>query len=154
MDERNLSNIERSMMYYGNPKEENVKVKQPELQNDFVNAMQMDPKFQELMMMYRCAIREVQTKMEVLNDEFQTRRKRNPIDTIRSRIKSPSSIYEKLERRGFEKSLSSIMNNLNDVAGVRVVCPFISDIYLKCQKSYFSILKFVFVVIPFVKLPS
>lgn len=73
MDERNLSNIERSMMYYGNPKEENVKVKQPELQNDFVNAMQMDPKFQELMMMYRCAIREVQTKMEVLNDEFQTR---------------------------------------------------------------------------------
>ena len=129
MDERNLSNIERSMMYYGNPKEENVKVKQPELQNDFVNAMQMDPKFQELMMMYRCAIREVQTKMEVLNDEFQTRRKRNPIDTIRSRIKSPSSIYEKLERRGFEKSLSSIMNNLNDVAGVRVVCPFISDIY-------------------------
>ena len=121
--------METSMMYYDNSKEENVKVKEPELQNSFVNEMQLDPKFQELMMMYRCAIREVQTKMEVLNDEFQTRRKRNPIDTIRSRIKSPSSIYEKLERRGFEKSLSSIMNNLNDVAGVRVVCPFISDIY-------------------------
>ncbi len=97
--------------------------------NQFIAAMETDPAFQELMMMYRCAIREVQTKMEVLNDEFQTKRQRNPIDSIRTRIKSPASIYEKLQRRGFEKSLQSIMSNLNDVAGVRVVCPFINDIY-------------------------
>ena len=86
-----------------------------------MEAMESSSKFVELMMMYRCAIREVQTKLEILNDEFKTKRQRNPIDSIRSRIKSPISIFEKLERRGFD--------NLNDVAGIRVVCPFISDIY-------------------------
>lgn len=86
-------------------------------------------KFAELMMMYRCAIREVNTKLEVLNDEFKTRRKRNPIDSIKTRIKSPISIFEKLQRRGLEISVDSIATNLNDVAGIRVVCPFISDIY-------------------------
>ena len=60
---------------------------------------------------------------------FKTRSKRNPIDSIRSRIKSPLSIFEKLERRGFEISVQSMMDNLNDIAGIRVVCPFISDIY-------------------------
>ena len=95
----------------------------------FEEAMEANLKFQELMMMYRCAIREVQTKLEVLNDEFKTKQQRNPIDSIRSRVKSPISIFEKLQRKGFEISLQSIMDNLNDVAGIRVVCPFISDIY-------------------------
>lgn len=91
--------------------------------------LEMNNKYKQLMVMYRCAIREVQTKLEVLNDEFITKRQRNPIDSIRSRIKSTSSIIEKLNRRGYEISVQSIMNNLNDVAGIRVVCPFISDIY-------------------------
>lgn len=97
--------------------------------NDLMDAIENSAKFSELMMMYRCAIREVQTKLEVLNDEFKTRSRRNPIDSIRSRVKSPLSIFEKLERRGLEISVQSIVDNLNDVAGVRVVCPFISDIY-------------------------
>ncbi len=97
--------------------------------NELMEAIENSAKFSELMMMYRCAIREVQTKLEVLNDEFKVRRKRNPIDSIKARIKSPLSIFEKLERRGLEVSIDSITSNLNDVAGVRVVCPFISDIY-------------------------
>ena len=80
-------------------------------------------------MMYRCAIREIQTKLEILNDEFKTKNQRNPIDSIRTRVKSPASIFDKMQRKGFEVSIQSIVNNLNDVAGVRVVCPFISDIY-------------------------
>lgn len=96
---------------------------------EFRKTMETNARFQELMMMYRCAIREIQTKLEILNDEFKTKNQRNPIDSIRTRIKSPASIFEKLQRRGFEISMQSIINNLNDVAGVRVVCPFISDIY-------------------------
>ena len=93
------------------------------------NVMDFGNKFRQLMLMYRCAIKEVETKLEVLNDEFMTSKKRNPIDSIRSRIKSPESILEKLKRKGYDISLQSIMDNLNDVAGIRVVCPFISDIY-------------------------
>lgn len=96
---------------------------------DFRKTMETNARFQELMMMYRCAIREIQTKLEILNDEFKTKSQRNPIDSIRTRIKSPASIFDKLQRKGFEVSIQSIVNNLNDVAGVRVVCPFISDIY-------------------------
>ena len=95
----------------------------------FMKFVEKSSKFEELMMMYRCAIREVQTKLEILNDEFKTKRQRNPIDTIRSRINAPMSIYEKLRRRGYPVSIQSIADNLNDVAGIRVVCPFISDIY-------------------------
>lgn len=95
----------------------------------FMEMLETSSRFQDVMMMYRCAVREVQTKLEVLNDEFKTRRKRNPIDSIRSRIKSPISIIEKLQRKGLELSIQSILDNLNDVAGIRVVCPFISDIY-------------------------
>ena len=95
----------------------------------FVKFVENSVKFEELMMMYRCAIREVQTKLEILNDEFKTKRQRNPIDSIRSRIKSPLSMYEKLKRRNHPISIQSIADNLNDVARIRVVCPFISDIY-------------------------
>lgn len=85
--------------------------------------------FNSLMMKYRCAIREIQTKLEVLNDEFSVANQRNPISSIKSRIKSPSSIYEKLRRRDLPFTEESIVQNLDDVAGVRVICPFISDIY-------------------------
>ena len=96
---------------------------------DFRKTMETNARFQELMMMYRCAIREIQTKLEILNDEFKTKNQRNPIDSIRTRVKRPASIFDKMQRKGFEVSIQSIVNNLNDVAGVRVVCPFISDIY-------------------------
>ena len=85
--------------------------------------------FEELMMMYSSAIREVRTKLEVLNDEFKVRRRHNPIQYIKHRVKKPASIYEKLNRRGFPVSLESIEENLHDVAGIRVVCGYIQDIY-------------------------
>ena len=85
--------------------------------------------FKEFMMMYNCAIREVQTKFEVLNDDFSVAYKRNPIEMIKSRIKKPASIMEKLKRRNYPLTMESILNNLNDVAGVRVICSFIDDIY-------------------------
>ncbi len=82
-----------------------------------------------LMMMYRSAIREVKTKLEVLDDEFSIKHKRNPIESIESRVKSPQSIYQKLARLGYEPSPENIRQKLNDVAGIRVVCSFIEDIY-------------------------
>ena len=85
--------------------------------------------FNTLMMKYRCAALELQTKLEVLNAEFSVAHKRNPISTIKSRIKTPASIYEKLRRKNFPFTEESIVSNLDDVAGVRVICPFISDIY-------------------------
>lgn len=82
-----------------------------------------------LLMRYESAIREVRTKLEILNDELSLLGYQNPITTIRSRRKSTVSIFEKLKRQGDELSLRSIQENLNDVAGIRVICGFIDDIY-------------------------
>ena len=84
---------------------------------------------QELMMMYNCAIREVRTKLDVLNDEMAVCSPHNPIEMIKSRVKKPRSIVEKLQRRGYPISVDSVLDNLHDVAGVRVICSFIDDIY-------------------------
>lgn len=86
-------------------------------------------KFRQFMMMYNCAIKEVQTKFEILNDELSTMHNRNPIEMIKSRIKSPESIIEKLYRKDFPISMESVLENINDVAGIRVICSFIDDIY-------------------------
>ena len=85
-------------------------------------------KFYNLMMMYRCAIREIQTKLEVLDDEFSVENNRNPISFIKTRIKKPNSIYDKLQKMGYEFTTENIQTYLNDVAGVRIVCAFIDDI--------------------------
>lgn len=85
--------------------------------------------YNSLMMMYRCVIREISTKLEVLDDEFSIKYKRNPISSIKSRIKTPLSIYNKLRRIGYDFTEQNIREQLNDVAGIRVICPFIDDIY-------------------------
>ena len=85
--------------------------------------------FQQALMRYTCAIREVKTKLEVLNDELSVKNQRNPIEMIKSRVKKPKSIVEKLQRRGFEISLESMEKNLDDVAGIRIICSFLDDIY-------------------------
>lgn len=85
--------------------------------------------FNKLMMEYRSAIMEVETRLKVLYAEFSQEYNRNPFESIKSRLKSPSSIYEKLERKGFPESVESIRENLTDVAGVRVICSFPDDIY-------------------------
>ena len=89
--------------------------------------------FKEFMMMYNCAIREVRTKFEVLNDDFSISYRRNPIEMIKSRIKSPVSIMEKLKRKEFPLTMESILKNITDVAGVRIICSFIDDIYEVAQ---------------------
>ena len=80
-------------------------------------------------MMYRCTVREVRTKLEVLNDEFSVEYKRNPISFIKTRIKKPESILRKLNKLGYDFTAENIQEHLNDVAGIRVVCAFIDDIY-------------------------
>ena len=85
--------------------------------------------FEKTMMMYNCAIREVRTKFEVLNDELSVAGSRNPIEMIKSRVKKPESIVNKLIRRNLDITISSVMENLHDVAGVRVICSFVDDIY-------------------------
>ncbi len=85
--------------------------------------------FEKMMMMYSCAIKEVKTKLQVLNDELSMSRKRNPIEFIKTRIKQPDSIATKLKKKGLPLTVETVRGNLNDVAGVRVICAFIDDIY-------------------------
>lgn len=85
--------------------------------------------FIRLMAYYRCAMMEVETKFNVLNEEYSLQHDRNPISSIRSRIKAPQSIMEKLHRKGLPLSMEAIEENLNDVAGIRVVCSFPEDVW-------------------------
>ena len=85
--------------------------------------------YRELMSYYRCAMMEVETKFNVLNEELSLQYDRNPIETIKTRLKSPESILEKLHRKNHPVTVDSIDQNLNDIAGVRVICAFPSDIY-------------------------
>ncbi|MCD7830729.1 MAG: GTP pyrophosphokinase family protein [Firmicutes bacterium] len=85
--------------------------------------------FQRLMSFYKCAIMEIETKFRVLDEQFSTMHERNPIDNIRTRLKSVQSIRDKLIRKDLPMTIGSIEENLNDVAGVRVICPFIDDVY-------------------------
>lgn len=86
--------------------------------------------FTETENLYMSAIREISTKLEILNDEFKYSKDRNPIHEIKSRIKTPVSIYQKLVERGHDLSVESARKNLTDIAGIRVICPYINDIYL------------------------
>ena len=85
--------------------------------------------FQKIMMIYESAVKQIETKLDILNKESKVSRKRNPIETVKSRIKSPDSIAKKLEKKHKPVTFESMMQNLNDIAGVRVICPYISDIY-------------------------
>lgn len=84
---------------------------------------------QRLMSYYRCAIMEIETKFKVLDEEYSLQHDRNPINSIKSRLKKFPSIVEKMERKGYELTADSIEQNLNDVAGIRVICSFEEDVY-------------------------
>lgn len=86
--------------------------------------------FRELMSYYRCALMEVETKFRVLNEELSLEGEANPIDAIESRLKSPESIIEKVDRKGIDFSVEAIEEHIDDIAGIRVVCSFESDVYL------------------------
>ena len=85
--------------------------------------------YAKLMAYYRCAIMEVETKFKVLNEEFSLRLDRNPIENIKSRLKRPISIRNKLKKYGYALTMSNIEEQLHDVAGIRVICSFPSDVY-------------------------
>lgn len=94
------------------------------LQEEFSQAM--DP----ILRLYNAAMNVTATRMSIIKDEFKFRGKRNPIHHIDTRLKSSESILHKLEKKGFELSINSMANNIYDIAGVRVICSYIKDVYL------------------------
>jgi len=83
----------------------------------------------EVILIYNSALKEIGTKLEILNDEFQHVHRYNPIEHIKSRIKSSESIVKKLRRNGYESTIENMVEHVNDIAGIRVICSFASDIY-------------------------
>ncbi len=86
-------------------------------------------KWKEVILVYNSALKEIGTKLEILNDEFQHVHKYNPIEHIKSRIKSSESIVKKLKKHGLESTIENMVEHVNDIAGIRVICSFTSDIY-------------------------
>ncbi|MBR6626888.1 MAG: GTP pyrophosphokinase family protein [Lachnospiraceae bacterium] len=85
--------------------------------------------WKEVTLVYNAALRQVQTKMEILNDEFQHVHQYNPIEHIKARIKTPESIVKKLKRHGYESTIDNMVKHIKDIAGIRIICSFTSDIY-------------------------
>ena len=87
------------------------------------------------MLIYSGALKQINTKLEILNQEFQHVHNYNPIEHIKSRVKTPGSIAAKLKRHGYEVTLANMVKYCNDIAGIRVICDFTSDIYKIDQQS-------------------
>lgn len=98
------------------------------MENTMKNYEDVDS-WKTIMFLYNSALKEVGTKLEILNDEFQHVHKYNPIEHIKTRIKTPESIVKKLRRYGYEISIENMVKYINDIAGVRLICSFTSDIY-------------------------
>ncbi len=86
--------------------------------------------WETLMFLYSAALKEINTKIDILNDEFQHIYHYTPIEHIKSRIKTPASIVNKLKKNGYETSVENMVKYVNDIAGIRIICSFTSDIYL------------------------
>ena len=85
--------------------------------------------WKEVTLVYSAALRQMETKMQILNDEFQHVHQYNPIEHIKARIKTPESIVKKLKRYGQESTIDNMVKYINDIAGIRIICSFTSDIY-------------------------
>ena len=109
---------------------ENTEIKEREYPEELFFEIE---RYKRLMMQYQCAMMEVETKFRVLNAEFSLHHKRNPIESIKTRLKSPHSIVEKVRRKGWELSPEVIEENMSDIAGIRVICSFPEDIYFLAQ---------------------
>ncbi len=99
-------------------------------ESEFLDTLERDiMPLQEFLMYYKCAIMEVETKFKVLNEQFSLNGESNPIEFIQSRIKSFGSLFRKVQSKGIPRDLGSISENIHDIAGVRVVCSFVQNIY-------------------------
>lgn len=111
-------------------------VRQSLLSDEFLNFMQQNKKpFDLLMSYYECAIMEIETKFRVLNHELSLEYDNNPIESIKTRVKSYDSILKKIRRKNIPLNLQAIEENLKDIAGIRVICSFPDDIY-KLAESF------------------
>ncbi|MBS7241831.1 GTP pyrophosphokinase family protein [Treponema sp.] len=117
--------MEKSNIHVPSPLPSIIKNSVSSQTNFYKLAMQ----FQQMIMVYESGIKQIETKLDILNKENKIAGRRNSIETVKSRIKTPQSIIEKLEKKGLPISFTSMMENLNDIAGIRVICPYISDIY-------------------------
>lgn len=106
-------------------------LKEKLINDDFLDMLQKNMlPMNQLMSYYRCAIMEIETKFNVLNEQFSLQYDRNPIETIKTRLKSAEGIVKKIKKKNLPFALESITENINDVAGVRVICSFVEDIYM------------------------
>lgn len=94
-----------------------------------VDDLNMARAYQQIMFFYRAGIDQLTVKLQILSNEFQVGNDRNPIKDISSRVKSPESITEKMKRKNIPYTMSCMMNYVHDIAGIRVICPLISDVY-------------------------
>ena len=85
--------------------------------------------WKEVVLIYNSALKQISTKLEILNEEFQHVHRYNPIEHIKGRIKTPESIVKKLKKHGYESTINNMIRYVNDIAGIRVICSFASDIY-------------------------
>jgi len=94
-----------------------------------INLSEQVSSYEEMMLLYHSALKKMQTKLEILNDEFQHVHQYNPLEYVKTRVKSPDSIVKKLKRHGRDSTLENMVEYVNDIAGMRIVCSFTTDIY-------------------------
>nr|WP_022774363.1 MULTISPECIES: GTP pyrophosphokinase family protein [unclassified Butyrivibrio]MBE5838689.1 GTP pyrophosphokinase family protein [Butyrivibrio sp.]MBQ6415384.1 GTP pyrophosphokinase family protein [Butyrivibrio sp.]MBQ9301997.1 GTP pyrophosphokinase family protein [Butyrivibrio sp.]SEG47078.1 putative GTP pyrophosphokinase [Butyrivibrio sp. Su6] len=85
--------------------------------------------WEEVNLLYNAALKQITTKIEILNEEFQEVHRYNPIEHVKARVKVPESIVKKLKRNGYESTIGNMVRYVNDIAGIRIICSFTSDIY-------------------------
>lgn len=108
---------------------ESTEIIHPEFLPQTVDYLDMDRQYRQLMYVHEAAIQQVTAKLNILKGEFQFSNDRNPISSISSRIKSKESIIYKMQKKGLPFTVSALISNIHDIAGVRVICPFIQDVY-------------------------
>ena len=97
------------------------------------DTLDLTRQYKKIMFFYEAGISQLTTKFQILNREFEQGNDRNPIENIKSRLKSPESIIRKMEKQGLPLTVSSMIDNIYDIAGIRVICPFITDVYQVAQ---------------------
>ncbi len=115
IEDENLENLEKS--------EEEIYLP------NTINYLDLEKQYKQLMFIHEAAIEQVTAKLNILKGEFQFSNDRNPISSISSRIKTKESIIYKMEKKGAPFTISALLENVKDIAGVRVICPFIEDVY-------------------------